>query len=104
MKKNTKSISTVGKTTLGERMFISNGKQYSLNKNQMTEIIDLLLKEIILSLKKGEKIMLPGFFSMMIVVRNPRVAMNLQTGEKMTIPSKKAVRIKVSSKLNSEKW
>ena len=51
------------------------------------------------ALAKGEKVQLPGLFTAEAVERPARNGRNPRTGESMTIPAHKAVKISASSTL-----
>ncbi|KEY36783.1 DNA-binding protein HU, partial [Cutibacterium acnes] len=51
------------------------------------------------ALAKGEKVQLPGLFTAETVERPARNGRNPRTGESMTIPAHKAVKISASSTL-----
>ena len=99
-KKTTTSI--VGKAKLAERVYNSKGRRLSLTKSQIETIINETLEETKKSLLKGETIRFPGCYSLQTVVQKPRVAMNLQTKKKMTIPAKRVPKAKFSVDLKKE--
>ncbi|CAI2167941.1 4672_t:CDS:2 [Funneliformis geosporum] len=89
-KKSTKKpvVSIVGKAKLAERIYSNKGRILSLNKLQIEAVISEVLEETKKSLLKGETIRFPSYYSLHTVMQKPRVAMNLQTKKKMTIPAK----------------
>ncbi|CAI2192424.1 12694_t:CDS:2 [Funneliformis geosporum] len=89
-KKSTKKpvTSIVGKAKLAERIYNNKGRILSLNKLQIEAVISEVLEETKKSLLKGETIRFPSYYSLHTVMQKPRVAMNLQTKKKMTIPAK----------------
>jgi len=99
-KKTTTPI--VGKSKLVERVYNSIGKKYSLNKNNVEMMVNGLLEEVKKALVCGEEIRLPSYFSMKTTISKPRVAMNLQTKKKMTIPAKRVPKVKFSNDLKEE--
>ena len=98
-KKTATSIVIVGKAKLAERVYNNKGRKLSLTKSQVEEIINEVLEETKKSLLKGETIRFPGYYSLETKLQKPRVAMNLQTKKKMTIPAKKRVQTKISTDL-----
>ena len=90
----TKSTIT-GKKQLTERI----SKKTRFPQNQVSKIIDELLEETKKALLKGEEIRLPGYFSFKTTMQKPRVAMNLQTKKRMTIPAKRVPKVKFSEEL-----
>ena len=74
----------------------------NISKSFAKEAIDALLKEINKSLINGEEIRLTGSFTLKTTIRKPRIAMNLQTGKKMTVPAKRVPKVKFSEDLKKE--
>ena len=75
-------------------------KQASLTEAQTNEAVKALTDVITAALAKGEKVQLPGLFTAETVERPARNGRNPRTGESMTIPAHKAVKISASSTLN----
>jgi nucleoid DNA-binding protein len=84
-----------GKKQLTERIV----KKTKYPQNQVSKIIDELLAETKKSLVKGEEIRLLGYFSLKTAITKPRIAMNLQTGKKMKVPTKRVPKCKFSINL-----
>ena len=102
VKSNSKS-KLVSKKTLTDRISDNLSKQkISLTKNQIETVLSELLEEIKKALIKGEEIRLPGYLSLKTTIQKPRVAMNLQTKKKMTIPAKRVPKCKFSTILKEE--
>ncbi|GAE81660.1 DNA-binding protein HU [Cutibacterium acnes JCM 18920] len=74
-------------------------KQASLTEAQTNEAVKALTDVITAALAKGEKVQLPGLFTAETVERPARNGRNPRTGESMTIPAHKAVKISASSTL-----
>jgi len=74
-------------------------KQASLTEAQPNEAVKALTDVITAALAKGEKVQLPGLFTAETVERPARNGRNPRTGESMTIPAHKAVKISASSTL-----
>ena len=72
-------------------------KQASLTEAQTNEAIKALTDAA--ALAKGEKVQLPGLFTAEAVERPARNGRNPRTGESMTIPAHKAVKISASGTL-----
>jgi len=104
VKKTAKKSATsiVGKSKLAERVYNAKGRKLSLTKSQIEAVISEILVETKKSLLKEESIRFPGYFSLQTVVQKPRVAMNLQTKKKMTIPAKRVPKAKFSNELKKE--
>ena len=98
---NNKTI-LVSKKTLTERISEQIGKKNNLTKNQIEAVLTEYLAETKQALLKGEEIRLPGYFSFKTALQKPRVAMNLQTKKKMTIPAKRVPKVKFSEDLKKE--
>ena len=92
----------VSKKTLTERISEKIGKQVNLTKTQIEAALTEYLEATKQALINGEEIRLPGYFSMKTTITKPRVAMNLQTRKKMTIPSKRVPKIKFSEDLKEQ--
>jgi len=104
VKKTAKKTATsiVGKSKLAERVYNSKGRRLSLTKSQIETVIGEVLEETKKSLLKGETVRFPGYYSLQTVVQKQRVAMNLQTKKKMTIPAKRVPKAKFSVDLKKE--
>ena len=104
VKKTAKKTATsiVGKSKLAERVYNSKGHRLSLTKSQIETVIGEVLEETKKSLLKGESVRFPGYYSLQTVVQKQRVAMNLQTKKKMTIPAKRVPKAKFSVDLKKE--
>lgn len=99
-KKATKSTSSiVGKGELVDRIYNSKAKSLSLSKTQIESIVNETLEEIKKALVNKEEVRFPGYFSFKTFMAKPRIAMNLKTKAKMTIPAKRRVKFSISSSL-----
>ena len=87
-----------GKKQLTERI----SKKTKISQIQVAKIIDELLVETSKALIKGEEVRLLGYFSFKTTITKPRMAMNLQTGKKMKVPSKRVPKCKFSGSLKEE--
>jgi DNA-binding protein HU-beta len=102
VKFNSKS-KLVSKKTLTDRISDNLSKQkISLTKIQIETILSEFLEEIKKALIKGEEMRFPGYLSLKTTLQKPRVAMNLQTKKKMTIPAKRVPKVKFSEDLKKE--
>jgi DNA-binding protein HU-beta len=96
---NNKTI-LVSKKTLTDRISINLSKiQASLTKTQIEAVLTEYLAETKQALINGEEIRLPGYWSFKTTMQKPRVAMNLQTKKRMTIPAKRVPKVKFSEDL-----
>ena len=87
-------------------------KQLSKNwpnipQKDLEKFINIILKEIKNSLKKGERVELRGNFGVFSTnIQKPRISRNPRTGEKVNTPQKKTIAFKMSKdlfkKLNNE--
>ena len=87
-----------GKSQLIERI----AKKVKLTKSEIDSVITNFLEEAKKALVKGEEIRLQGYFSLKTATTKPRMAMNLQTGKKMNVPSKRVPKCKFSLSLKEE--
>ena len=92
----------VSKKILTDRISANLSKKHSLTKNQIETVLSELLEEIKKSLIKGEELRFPSYLSLKTTIQAARVAMNLQTKKKMTIPAKLVPKVKFSEDLKKE--
>ena len=75
-------------------------------KKDLEKFINIILKEIKNTLKKGERVELRGFGVFSTKIQKPRISRNPKTGEKVNTPEKKTIHFKMSKdlfkKLNNE--
>jgi DNA-binding protein HU-beta len=71
-------------------------------KNNVKEVVDVLLEVIDQALIDGEEIRLIGHFIFKTEIQKPRVAMNLQTKKKMIIPAKRVPKVRFSGELKKK--
>jgi DNA-binding protein HU-beta len=96
-------LTVIGKKQLAER--ISNNlskKRTPLTKIQIASVINELLIETKKALNKNETIRFLGYYSLTTAITKPRVAMNLQTKKKMTIPAKRVPKMKFAVDFKKE--
>src|SRR4051794_8944232 len=89
----------VSKKTLTDRISDKIGKKNNLTKNQIETVLTEYLDQTKQALIKGEEIRFPSYFSLKTTTQASRVAMNLQTKKKMTIPAKRVPKVKFSADL-----
>ena len=86
-------------------------KQLSKNypnflKKDLEKLIDIILKEIRLTLKRGERVELRGFGVFSTKIQKARISRNPRTGEKVNTTQKKIIHFKMAKdlfkKLNNE--
>ncbi|MBD1140808.1 integration host factor subunit beta [Pelagibacterales bacterium SAG-MED39] len=86
-------------------------KQLSKNypnflKKDLEKFIDIILKEIRLTLKRGERVELRGFGIFSTKIQKARISRNPRTGEKVNTTQKKIIHFKMAKdlfkKLNDE--
>lgn len=63
------------------------------------EAIDAFIETISDAVKAGDKVVFPGTFKVETRDIPERAGRNPRTGEAMTIPAKKAIKVKVTAKL-----
>ena len=87
-------------------------KQISANypnflKKDLNKFTDIILKEIKLTLKRGERVELRGFGMWSTNTQKPRISRNPKTGEKVHTGKKIRIHFKMAkelfNKLNNEK-
>ena len=74
-------------------------KKSSLTEAQTNDAVKALTDVITEALASGDKVQLPGLFTAEAVERPARNGRNPRTGEAMTIPDHRAVKISASSTL-----
>ena len=79
-------------------------KQLSKNypnflKKDLEKFIDIILKEIRHSLKRGERVELRKFGVFYTNIQKARISRNPKTGEKVNTPEKKTINFKISKEL-----
>ena len=77
-------------------------------KKDLEKFIDIILKEIRLSLKRGERVELRSSLGVFYTkTQKARISRNPRTGEKVNTPEKKTINFKMSKdlfkKINNEK-
>ncbi len=87
-------------------------KQISKNypnfpKKDLEKFIEIILKEIKLTLRRSERVELRGFGVFYSNIQKARISRNPKTGEKVNTPEKKTIHFKMAKdlfkKLNNEK-
>jgi|TARA_Y100000389_G_scaffold194589_1_gene224812 integration host factor subunit beta len=87
-------------------------KQLSKNypnflKKDLEKFTNIILKEIKITLKRGERVELRGFGIFSTNTQKARISRNPKTGEKVHTPQKKTINFKMAKdlfkKLNNEK-
>jgi len=92
----------VSKKILTDRISTNLNKKHSLTKIQIEAVLSEFLEQVKQSLIKGEELRFPSYLSLKTTIQKPRVAMNLQTKKKMTIPAKRVPKCKFSDSLKTE--
>ena len=68
-------------------------------KKDLEKFIDIVLKEIKLSLKRNERVELRQFGVFYTNIQKARISRNPKTGEKVNTPQKKTIHFKMSKDL-----
>ncbi len=68
-------------------------------KKDLEKIINVILNEIKITLKKGERVELRGFGVFSTNIQKPSIRRNPQTGEKIHIAQKRTIKWKMSKDL-----
>ena len=75
-------------------------------KKDLEKLVDIILKEIKETLKRGERVELRGFGVFSTNIQRARISRNPKTGEKVNTPQKKTIHFKMAKdlfkKLNNE--
>ena len=75
-------------------------------KKDLEKFTNIILKEIKISLKRGERVELRGFGVFSTKIQKARISRNPKTGEKVNTPEKVTINFKISKelfkKLNNE--
>ncbi len=79
-------------------------KQLSQNypnflKKDIEKLSDIILNEIKIALKKGDRVELRGFGVFYTNIQKARISRNPKTGEKVNTPEKKTIHFKMSKDL-----
>ena len=76
-------------------------------KKDLKKFIDIILDEIKLALKRGDRVELRGFGVFLTNIQKSRISRNPRTGTKVNTPEKKTILFKMSkemfNKLNDDK-
>ena len=76
-------------------------------KKDLEKFTNIILNEVKLALKRGERVELRGFGVFSAKLQKARISRNPKTGEKVNTPEKKTIHFKMSKdlfkKLNNEK-
>lgn len=73
-----------------------------LTKADAQKTLNAFIKITGETLKKGDKIVIPGFGSFAVTTRSARTGHNPQTGATIEIPAKKTVKFKAGSELSAQ--
>ena len=68
-------------------------------KKESAEAVEAFIETVGETIKAGDKIVFPGTFKIEAKDIPERTGRNPRTGEAMTIPAKKAIKVKVTAKL-----
>ena len=68
-------------------------------KKDLEKLINIILKEIKITLKRGERVELRGFGIFSISKQKARISRNPKTGEKVHTPEKKTIHFKMAKDL-----
>lgn len=92
----------VSKKLLTDRISDKISKKNNLTKSQIDSVLSEYLEQTKQALINGEEIRLPSYFSFKTTIQAARVAMNLQTKKKMSIPTKRVPKVKFSNELKED--
>ncbi|MDD2468511.1 MAG: HU family DNA-binding protein [Desulfobulbus sp.] len=74
-------------------------KESALSKSAAEQVVNSVFSAIAEAMKTGDKVTLAGFGTFSAAERAAREGRNPQSGEKIVIPAKRAVKFKPGSKL-----
>jgi DNA-binding protein HU-beta len=74
----------------------------NLPKSKTEAVLNAFMKTVVDQVKKGDKVLLVGFGTFERKERKATTGVNPQTKQKISIPAKKAMRLKVSSSVQKE--
>ena len=89
---------TADKYTLVKKI----SQQLGLSEKINLAIINSLIKEILIELKKNKKIVFKNFCSLIILNKRARIGRNPITLEEHNISARKSIKIKISDKYNKK--
>ena len=76
-------------------------------KKDWEKLVNIIFKEIILTIKRGERVEIRGWGIFSSNLQKARISRNPKTGEKINTPEKKTIHFKMAKdlfkKLNNEK-
>ena len=75
-------------------------KDSKLSQDSADKFLKSLIAVVTEAVKKGEKVLVPGFISFTKAKRNARTGRNPQTGKEIKIAAKNVIKIKAGSKLS----
>ena len=79
----------------------------NIYRKDLDKLVNIILKEIKETLKRGERVELRGFGVFSTNIQRARISRNPRTGEKVNTPQKKTIHFKMAKdlfkKLNNEK-
>ncbi len=70
-----------------------------LSKVDSKKAIEAAIEAVKAALKEGDKVQIPGIITLDVAERGERTGKNPRTGEVLTIPAKKVIKIKAGSEL-----
>ena len=68
-------------------------------KKDLEKLVNIILKEIRETLKRGERVELRGFGVFFTNIQKARISRNPKTGEKVNTPQKKTIHFKMAKEL-----
>ena len=77
-------------------------QQLGLSEKINLAVINSLIKEILIELKKNKKIVFKNFCSLIILNKRARIGRNPITLEEHNISARKSIKIKISDKFNKK--
>ena len=98
---NTKTTKLQIIPKFGLQFFYSkNGRAFLQNfKKDLEKVVSIILNEIKLALKRGDRVELRGFGIFSSNIQKARISRNPKTGEKVNTPQKKTIHFKMAKEM-----
>ncbi len=85
-----------------EEIYRSLAKELGISQEKVRKVIKLFFEKAGDKVAKGERVVVPGYISLVKVKRAGRIGVNPRTKEKMKIPPKVVIKAKAGKKLQEK--
>ena len=89
---------TTTRSSLSEAVF----KNVGLSRNESANLVDSVLREILMSLIKGDDVKISSFGTFIVREKKERIGRNPKTGEEVPITARSVVTFRASNVLKSK--